>query len=314
MASILNEHYRYLSLTGRTEAYRKAIHEAVREGDVVADLGSGFGILGMLALEAGAAKCHAIDETAAIEIARETMRRQGLEERFNAVRGSTFKTNLPEQVDLLICDHIGYFGFDYGIIAMLADARKRMLKPGGQIMPQSMDFHITLVESATMRGKVDRWNEPAIPEAYQWLGELEANTQRSQRFAAEEVLSDPVQIGSVDFQSEAPDLFTFTGKLTARRSGEVDGIGGFFSAQLSDSVAITNSPLAPDAIGRANAYLPCKEQFSVTAGDSVRVSLSIRHDPRIINWSITPPGDAPKQSMSTWKGQILSRDELPRTK
>lgn len=311
MPSVLNEHYHYLALAKRNAAYGKALGEIVQPGDTIADLGCGVGILGLLALEAGAEHCTGIDQTAAIEIARETMRREGLEDRFTAIRGSTFDTDLPDRVDLLVCDHIGYFGFDYGIIAMLADARKRMLKPGGRIVPQAMDMQIALAECPNIHAKLQRWAEPAMPPAFRWLGEYEANKVHSRRLDAGAMLSEPATIASVDFREDAPDLFTFKDTLVATSDGEMHAVCGFFTSALSDAVRITNSPFSDEAIGRANAILPCRTPFAVREGDAVEVRLSIRHDPRIINWTVTSPGGE-KQAMSTWNSQILSRDDLHR--
>src|SRR3989344_1097635 len=45
----------------RTEAFAKAIQNTVKEGDVVVDMGTGSGILAMLAAQAGAKKVYAIE-------------------------------------------------------------------------------------------------------------------------------------------------------------------------------------------------------------------------------------------------------------
>ena len=66
-----------------------------------------------------------IDATAMLEVARETFARAGLAERSRFIRGRSLRVELPEEVDLVICDHVGYFGFDYGIVETLQDARRR---------------------------------------------------------------------------------------------------------------------------------------------------------------------------------------------
>ena len=51
----------------RVAAYRDAINETVKPGDVVADLGSGTGLLSFLCLQAGAARVHAIERSDVID-------------------------------------------------------------------------------------------------------------------------------------------------------------------------------------------------------------------------------------------------------
>src|SRR5919112_4705572 len=66
---IVDEHREYLSDSTRLTVFRRAIRECVPPGAVVADIGSGTGILGLLACEAGAARVYSIEATGMIEIA-----------------------------------------------------------------------------------------------------------------------------------------------------------------------------------------------------------------------------------------------------
>ena len=54
---------RMVSDRPRTDAFAAAIREVVKPGDVVLDVGTGTGILAMLAAKAGAREVHAIDAT-----------------------------------------------------------------------------------------------------------------------------------------------------------------------------------------------------------------------------------------------------------
>ena len=67
----------------RMVAYEKAIKEAVKPGMVVADLGTGTGILALWALEAGAEKVYGIDVNKdRIPQAQERIRKAGYADRF----------------------------------------------------------------------------------------------------------------------------------------------------------------------------------------------------------------------------------------
>src|SRR5204863_6106851 len=74
----LAEHLAYVSDAHRLERFDSALREIVRAGQTVLDLGSGTGMLGLLALRAGAARVIAVDEGRMIEVARETFRAAGL--------------------------------------------------------------------------------------------------------------------------------------------------------------------------------------------------------------------------------------------
>ncbi|WP_169248250.1 methyltransferase domain-containing protein [Candidatus Competibacter phosphatis] len=132
---MLDEHLGYVADRTRLERFQTAIARVIRPGDCVADLGCGSGILGLLCLQAGADRMYGIDSTIMIEVARETFSRVGWAERTTFIRGHSHRIELPERVDMVICDHVGYFGFDYGIVHTLQDARRRFLKPGGDVDP-----------------------------------------------------------------------------------------------------------------------------------------------------------------------------------
>jgi len=139
---MLEEHLGYVVDSIRLDAFRAAISRFVRPGDRVVDLGCGSGILGLMCLQAGASRVFAIDSTAMIEVARETLTRAGLADRTTFIRGHSNRVELPEPVDLVICDQVGHFGFDYGIVQTLQDARRRFLGPEGRVVPRTIQLHV----------------------------------------------------------------------------------------------------------------------------------------------------------------------------
>lgn len=309
MSAILTEHYDYLSLKGRGETYARAIADVVRPGDVVADLGCGFGVLGLACLKAGAAHIYGIDKSDAIEIARETVQRAGLADRYTCIRGSTFTAQLPEQVDVIICDHIGWFGFDYGMISMLRDAMARLLKPGGRVIPKQLQLIVAGTDSLAARAKAEAWRHEPIPAEYHWLDEYGLNTKHAHNYAADELATDAEMLGAIDLSASQPDDFDFTTTLVATAEHTMQGLAGWFRCELAPDIWLTNSPVDKGAIARNQVYLPCRKPISLVAGDTVQVNLRFRHDTEMFAWSIRGP-DGRRQKMSTWKSAILSSADL----
>ena len=115
----LDEHYGYLADRVKLERYRSAIERLVKPGHVVMDLGCGSGVLGLMALRAGADKVVFVDEGAIIEVARQTIARSGFASVPSFSTRIRSSSTCRERADIIVCDHVGYFGFDYSILAML---------------------------------------------------------------------------------------------------------------------------------------------------------------------------------------------------
>jgi protein arginine N-methyltransferase 1 len=310
MTDVLSEHIEYLTLPGRSARYREAIAATLSAGDLVADLGCGVGVLGLFCLESGASKVWGIDSSDAIHLARDVMAKAGFADRYNCIAGSTFRTTLPEKVDLVICDHVGFFGFDYGIIPLMRDARHRFLKPGGAMIPQSIDLMIAGVTSDDCLARAASWTQDIVPQQYRWLDQLARNVRYSYEFSAEELIAAPTALGHVDFADDEPDLYRFDAVLVATRAGRFDGIAGWFDCQLAGDVRMSNNPLAADSIRRVQAFLPAQNSFAVEAGDAIGVSLRFRADDTLIAWSIQPPGGARRQQLSTFNSTVLTPTDL----
>ena len=309
MSAILKEHIDYLALQGRADAYAKAIAQTLREGDKVADLGCGVGVLGLACLRAGAAEVFGIDKSDAIEIARETMQREGLAGQYHCIRGSTFETELPDRVDLLVCDHLGWFGFDYGIIAMLRDAKARMLKECGAIMPRRMQLFVASTDSPEARALATAWGRDPVPGEYAWLEDYGLNSKHPFNFAPEKIASAPAMLGEVDLATDGPDDFRFTAKLTATRAHEMQGLAGWFASELAEGVWLSNSPVDTGAIKRNQVFLPCRKPIALLEGDSVEVALQFRFDSEMFGWKVRGP-DGKRQNMSTFKSLVLGEADL----
>jgi type I protein arginine methyltransferase len=310
MTTALAEHIDYLTLPGRNALYRSAIAQVIKPGDTVADLGCGVGVLGLFCLEAGASHVWGIDSSDAAYLARDAMQRAGLDDRYTCLAASTFSTQLPAPVDLIICDHVGYMGFDYGIIRLIRDARQRFLKPGGQMIPQALRLMVAPASSDVCLQKAAQWGDAIVPDQYHWLETLSRNTRYSHNFAADELLGADAVLGEVDLASDDPDFFRFEAQVTITAAGRFDGMAGWFDCQLAGDVRMTNSPLDEASIQRPQAFFPAQESFAVEAGDTIGFSLRFRADDSTISWTITPPGGATPHRLSTFNSTILTPADL----
>jgi len=309
---MLDEHQGYVSDSIKLGQYRSAIAETVDPFDIVVDLGCGTGILGLLCLQAGAAEVVAIDSTAMVEVARETFARAGLDDQCVFICDHSHRVELAKTVDVVICDNVGYFGFDYGIVNTLADARRRFLEPGGRLIPARIRLELGAVESEKAYDKVEAWNAEAVPGELTWLREHAINSKHAVELPREAILSAPTVLGEIDLYADNPNFYTWTAELAINRDGLLHGLGGWFECELANGVWMTNSPLADQPINRPQAFLPIDEATEVRRGDLVKATIMARPAEHLIAWVVELPAAGRCFRHSTWQGMLLAPDDLIR--
>lgn len=317
MSLILDEHREYLSDPARLEGYRRAIHAIVRPGMVVADVGSGTGILGLFALSAGAARLYSIEATGMIEVARALAAANGFADRFHAVQRHSSEADLPERVDVIVSDFVGRFGFDADILEIYPDAAARLLKPGGRLVPSGIALSVAPVEHADAQARIRFWagrhTEFDLSPALEWA----VNTGYPVRLDQRDLLAAPADVIDLGV-SERPHVpLRASAAFSICRDGILHGLGGWMSARLGAGVTLTNSPLSPARINRANVFLPLESPVSVERDDRLELALSILPDQHLVNWTLEHfrSGRAlSRQSQSTLRGMLTSRDDLVRAR
>lgn len=119
-----------LADTVRTGLYQKSILENPTDfyDKVVLDIGTGSGILSFFALQAGAKKVYAVDASDAVNIAKVLAKHNGFEDRIEIIKGKIEEINLPEQVDVIISEPIGFMLVHERMIESYLVGRNRFLK------------------------------------------------------------------------------------------------------------------------------------------------------------------------------------------
>ena len=233
MSQLVDEHRLYLADQLRLAAYRQAIEESVKPGDVVVDLGAGTGILGLLACRAGARRVYSIDGSRMLEVARALCEANGFADRLTFIRSHSEHVTLPEQADVVVADQIGFFGFEAGVVQYFSDARRRFLKPGGRLVPHTIELHVALVEHPELWSRVEFWTGPVTEFRLDPVRKWATNTDYPVTYQPEDLLGDPAVGAAVDLTTCEAQPLKLYAELTVRRAGTLHGIGGWFVARLS---------------------------------------------------------------------------------
>lgn len=322
MSLELDEHRQYLEDRARVSAFRRAINETVQPGDVVLDLGCGTGILGLLASKAGARRVYSVDEGGMAELAREIGRANRVDDKVIVIKGLSTRINLPEPVDVVVADQIGRFGFEAGVLEYFGDARRRLLKPGGRAVPCGIDLWVAPIEHGPQWRNVDFWRRRRGGMSFEPARAIAHNTGYPVHLQRRHLLGDPVQGASIDALAHGAGPIAFTRPIDVTRPGTLHGIGGWFTAQLSPNVSMSNSPLDEHRIRRRNVFFPIARPVDVSPGYRVEVSFSILPVDTIVTWKVdvyaAPSGRGGSDPIarfthSTLRGMLISQEDLLRT-
>src|SRR5262249_51802376 len=140
------------------------------------------------------------------------------------------RVELPEKVDVAVCDQMGRFGFEAGVWSFFHDARQRFLKPGGKLVPRRVDLLVAPVERAETWNQVEFWNSRPSGFDLQPARSWAVNTGYPVKLSADELLGEGALLCS--FHLVDPLAKTLHGdvRIPIQRAGLLHGIGGWFSA------------------------------------------------------------------------------------
>lgn len=127
----------------RTSTYQKAINGNYSDFNdkVVLDVGAGSGILSFFAAQAGAKKVYAVEASNMAQYAQQLVSSNNLGDRITVIAGKIEEIELPEKVDIIISEPMGYMLYNERMLETYLHAKK-WLKPHGKMFPSRGDLHV----------------------------------------------------------------------------------------------------------------------------------------------------------------------------
>ncbi|CAH0383427.1 unnamed protein product [Bemisia tabaci] len=127
----------------RTSTYQRAVF--VNNNDfkdkVVLDVGAGSGILSFFSVQAGAKKVYAVEASSMVQHASTLVSSNNMKDKITVIAGKVEEIDLPEMVDIIISEPMGYMLYNERMLETFLHAKK-WLKPGGLMFPSKGDLHV----------------------------------------------------------------------------------------------------------------------------------------------------------------------------
>ncbi len=268
-------HVKMLNDRVRTASYLRAIAETVRPGDVVVDIGTGTGVLAVAAARAGARQVFAVEASGIATVAREVFARSGVGDRITLVESWSTQAELPEPADVIVSEIIGNDPFGERVLEVLADARRRLARPGARSVPRRLRVYVlpvTVPEEELVRRM---GSEATLARWRSWydldlspLALLAEQSEeplffiRPQKASLWPALAEPALVANVDLEAEPPGVLDTTAEVTVTAPGLLSGLLMYFELDLSPTVTFSTHPARVEEAGcwRSPVWVPARRR------------------------------------------------------
>lgn len=287
---LLHYHASLLADANRVDRLREAVHEVVRPGDVVVDVGTGTGLLAYFACQAGAARVFAIEEGPVVDLAREIARVNGFDDRVEFFDDRSYRVELPERADVLVSETLWNFGVGEGMVGVLADARRRFLKPGARSVPLSVELHVAAVQNHRVYQHLHDRPRNRHGIDFSPIRRCQVNNVQMPHLHSDDFLAPAAQLLATELDESAPTDVDAEVAVTVTRGGVMHGICGWFRCWLTPTIALDNEPPSVTS-SWAHALFPVQKPIPVAPGDEISMRIESSAEGSIWRWRIAARRD-----------------------
>lgn len=262
----------------RNQAFHDALSRVIRRGEtMVADIGAGTGLIGLMAAKLGAREVLMYEAAEVAGVAQATIKANRAKACHLMPCHSTEMED-PPRVDVVVSETLGNYALEENIIDTLADAQLRHLKDGGVMIPQRIRQFAVPVVSDRIHRELVVWDDVGFGIDLSDARAMSLNNVYVRSFAPDELLSGGAA-------AKVWDTVTLGRDTKGARKGEVSwkldaaqtihGFAYWWETDLADGVTLSTAPDAPRTHWE-QLYFPLLTPMSLEAGESVLVTLRSR--------------------------------------
>ena len=247
-------HIPMLAHEARNAAYEAAIKAIVKTGDIVLDIGTGSGLLAMMAIRAGAKHVYACEINPVLaSAARDVIDRNGFSDKITLIEkhSSQIKIgeDMPEQADVMVTEIFDNGLVGEGALPTISHARQILLKPQARIIPGAATLKARLVSSPHFDsyhniGEVCGFDLSPMASLAHPLGYKDINFDFS-KSDTDKALSKPFEVFRWDFTSLPDQSFAVDTPIKATDTGTANAIMMWFDLHLAKDISFSTQDPHP---------------------------------------------------------------------
>lgn len=268
----------------RMDAYEEALRRVITTSTVVLDIGAGPGIMSLLAAKLGARRVIAVEPNPLVRIGARLAVENGFADRILFVQGRSQELELGEKVDVVVSDLRGILPNNSLNIDAIVDARRRLLKKDGVLIPLSDTIFVAPIQANAAYEKLLKpWRDPRF--GIRMRGGLESALHHGIQALEDidQLLGTGVPVARMDYRSvESPSIRADLDVLIDR-PGVLHGLAIWFDTELVTGVGFSTAPDG-DRTVYGRAFLPLPSCVEVGLGTRLRAEIRAELDESTMIW------------------------------
>ena len=263
---------------GRLAAFEKALAKVIRKGEtVVADIGTGSGVLAMIAARLGARKVIAYEFAEIGALAARLIKLNKLRN-IELIPGRSTEIIEPERADVVVSETLGNYALEEFLVETMNDAAARHLKPGGVLIPGRVEQVVCPVIAPRCRDELAAWDRIGRGLDFGPARNMSLNNAYVRTFPAAELLDrgrTAVTWDRLDCHVRNRFARNGTAEWAVKEPVTVHGLAVWWLAELASGIVLSTSPLAPPTHWE-QLFLPALEPIALKPGETLAVQLRSR--------------------------------------
>ena len=262
----------------RLDAFRDALARVIRKGhSTVADIGTGTGILAMLAARLGAKKVYAYEKAEIGAVAERLVRLNKLRN-VEIIPARSTEIIDPPRVDIVVTETLGNYALEEFLVETMNDARARHLKSDGVLIPRAVEQFVCPVIAPRLWRELMVWDEVERDLDFAPARTMSLNNVYVRSVPAGELLDAgraAVRWDHLDFSGRNRMSRKGQGTWRMARPASVHGLALWWHAELTPGVVLATSPLTA-ATHWEQLFFPALEPLQLGVGDTLSADLRSR--------------------------------------
>ena len=301
----------------RMSNFAEALRNAVTPGCRVVDIGAGPGLFSILACQYGAGSVVAIEPDDSVQLLRNFARDNGFEDRITIVQDLSTNYVPDALADVIISDLHGASPLFEQHILTIVDARRRLLAPGGTLIPARDTIRIALVEDPKYDTNCHQpWAENRFSADLTSARRIVVNQIIKSDISPASLRSAPQDMIVLDYSSVVEADYSAKVELAVQEDCTVNGLLMWFDTDLGHGLGFSNAPDAPTLV-YGQLLLPLEQPVQMRAGDHIEADVRAKLGEGGYDWTwisrhVSHGEIRQKFMQSTMLGSVLTSQRLNR--